>query len=281
MKRARSTRSVRPPRQASKIEESSDLELVERPSDPEPVEGSTAAQETSGVLSTAEKRHLLAQIVRLNPMDCLDESGAFDLARARRVLPACAVQHITIQETTRTDRQGHATVRRNIRVRLVNRLRAMRLDHALLKREGEDRAEARALAQREKLRAAQDAEIERRLQELKEENEQQKVETEIRAMKPEENRQEAKLPIKTKHAGTPHQPQDCPKDSVVPPLHPHPSHATLNHPPEAPPNSQPKTLNSHRPKTFADMGISVPEWMDQNTPYDPMHFIAQGLPKYV
>jgi hypothetical protein len=105
-------------------------------------------------LSTEEKRRLLAQMVRVNLVDCCDDSGAFDMARARRVLPGCAVQQLFIQEVIRTDRQGISTVRRHIRVRLEDRVRAMRLDDVLLEREREQeqqkQADADSLAQREK-----------------------------------------------------------------------------------------------------------------------------------
>lgn len=90
-------------------------------------------------LGIDEKRQLLAQIVRLNPLDCLDDSGAFDLDRARQTLPACAVQELIIDETTRTDRDGNTTTRRRIRVRLVDKLRALKLDDLLERQIAKDR----------------------------------------------------------------------------------------------------------------------------------------------
>ncbi len=79
-------------------------------------------------LTRSEKRLLLAQIIRLNPLDCPDDSGSFNLARARRTLPGAAVQDITIHETTCTDCQGKVTFYRKTHVRLVDKLRALKLD---------------------------------------------------------------------------------------------------------------------------------------------------------
>jgi hypothetical protein len=82
-------------------------------------------------LSVTRKRLLIAQLAEINLLDCFDESGAFDIDRARSALPAFAVQEMTVDEVERTDRAGNTTVRRKIRVRLIDKLRAVKLDTAL------------------------------------------------------------------------------------------------------------------------------------------------------
>jgi hypothetical protein len=157
-----------------------------KPAGPEPAESPEPVERAARTpLSREEKRLLLAEIVRINPLDCLDDSGAFDLARARRVLPDAAVQRLIIRETTRRD----GTVTRTIDVRLVDKIRAMKLDDFLLQQEEEDRADARSLALKKKLRDEQDKEIQRRLEVIEEEEEHFKVEAEIRAMKVAEENQ--------------------------------------------------------------------------------------------
>jgi hypothetical protein len=91
-------------------------------------------------LTRSEKRRLLAQIVRFNPADCFDESGAFDINRVRR-LPGAALQQLAVHEITRTDTQGNTTVRRRITLRTVDKIRAMRFDEELLEGEEEDQPE--------------------------------------------------------------------------------------------------------------------------------------------
>jgi hypothetical protein len=85
----------------------------------------------SATLSVAEKRSRLARIVRADLLDCLDDSGAFDHARARQLLAGGTVQKLFVDEVERTDRHGNTTVRRKIRVYLVDKIRAMKCDEAL------------------------------------------------------------------------------------------------------------------------------------------------------
>jgi len=105
-------------------------------------------------LTRAEKRLLLAQIVRLNPLDCIDESGVFRFSLTRRIVPAAAIQDITITETTRTDAQGKPVTRRRLRIHLVNKLRALKLDNELAKEEEAEHAKAMANTSREPARAS-------------------------------------------------------------------------------------------------------------------------------
>jgi hypothetical protein len=93
-------------------------------------------------LSVAEKRLFLAHLVRLNLLDCLNDSGAFDLTRARQILTGGVIQQLTIDEVERTDRAGNTTVRRKITLRLVDKLRAIKLDDSLETSERRARAEA-------------------------------------------------------------------------------------------------------------------------------------------
>jgi len=99
--------------------------------DPSPPSRSSVPTQKEAPLSLAQTRRLLAQIVHANLLDCFDDSGAFDLDRARRTLPAVAVQHLTIDETTKTDRHGTTTTRRRIRLRLVDKVRALKLSEQL------------------------------------------------------------------------------------------------------------------------------------------------------
>jgi hypothetical protein len=91
-------------------------------------------------LTRDEKRRLLAQIVRLNPADCFNEAGEFDLECVRR-LPGAAIQQLVVHETTRTTVKGETTMRRRITVRLVNKVRAMQYDDELMEGEEEDQPE--------------------------------------------------------------------------------------------------------------------------------------------
>ena len=86
------------------------------------------------LLTPEEKRRILARIVRVNPLDCFDESGAFDIARAKRILPPGAVRHIAVHETTRLNAEGQAVTERRINVRLVDPVSALRLDDQLERR---------------------------------------------------------------------------------------------------------------------------------------------------
>jgi hypothetical protein len=112
-------------------------------------------------LCVAEKRLFLAHLLRLNLLDCFDESGAFDLTRARQVLTGGVIQQLTIDEVERTDRAGNTSVHRKIRIHLVDKLRAIKLDDTLETTERRARAEAEAqragaeqAAQESKARAA-------------------------------------------------------------------------------------------------------------------------------
>jgi hypothetical protein len=87
------------------------------------------------LLSLEEKREILARIVRTNALDCFDESGAFDIALAKRVLPPGAVRHIDVDETTRIDAEGQPVTQRHIRLRLVDPLSALRLDDIFERRQ--------------------------------------------------------------------------------------------------------------------------------------------------
>jgi hypothetical protein len=114
---------------------------------PEPAEGRTADAAESiqwgesapssdtPLLSLEEKRQILARIVRTNSLGCFDESGAFDIALAKRVLPPGAVRHINVDETTRIDAEGQPVTQRRIRLRLVDPLSALRLDDIFERRQ--------------------------------------------------------------------------------------------------------------------------------------------------
>lgn len=106
-------------------------------------------------LTLAEKRSFLAGLIRLNLLDCLDDSGAFDLARARHVLAGGGVQQLVVKEVERTDRAGNTTVRREIRVRLVDKVRALRVDGAL-----EETARRRRAEEEKAARAREESNLE-------------------------------------------------------------------------------------------------------------------------
>ncbi len=53
----------------------------------------------------------------------------------RHSLPLARLQHLVVHETTRTDKAGNKTVQRRITLRLVDKVRAMRLDDLLEDRE--------------------------------------------------------------------------------------------------------------------------------------------------
>jgi len=107
-----------------------------------PISASPSLPHSAPPLSPAEKRLYLAQLVRTDLLDCLDDSGAFDLTLARQVLTGGMVQQLTVDEVTRTDRAGNTTVRRKITVRLVDKVRAIKLDDTLETSERRARAEA-------------------------------------------------------------------------------------------------------------------------------------------
>src|SRR5262249_13749621 len=100
------------------------------------------------LLTLAKKREILSRIANVDLLDCLDESGAFDLARARQVLAGGTVQQLIVDEVTRTDRQGNTTTRRRIRVRVVDKVRAIKQDDACeaiaRRQQAEDQANAQA-----------------------------------------------------------------------------------------------------------------------------------------
>jgi hypothetical protein len=100
----------------------------------DPVACASSTEADTPLLSLEEKRRILARIVRVNPLDCFDESGAFDVARAKRVLPPGAVRHIDVDEITRIDAEGQPVTQRHIRLRLVDPLSALRLDDILERR---------------------------------------------------------------------------------------------------------------------------------------------------
>ena len=113
-------------------------ELVERIESPErrvnPKSEILNPQSDIPLLTLEEKRRILAQIARVNPTDCFDDTGAFDMARAKRILPPGAVRHIAIQETTRMDAEGQPITERSIQLRLVDPVSALRLDDQLERR---------------------------------------------------------------------------------------------------------------------------------------------------
>jgi hypothetical protein len=96
-----------------------------------------AKADTGTKLSRAEMRRMLADAVRLNVVDYLAEDGAFDLERARRGIPPFCIQGFTIEEVVSTDKQGVETVKRKIRLSLVDRLKALALDTDLAEQERE------------------------------------------------------------------------------------------------------------------------------------------------
>ena len=86
------------------------------------------------LLTPEEKRRILARIARVNPLDCFDESGAFDIVKAKRILPPGMVRHIAVHETTRLNAEGQPVTQRRIHVRLVDPVSALRLDDQLERR---------------------------------------------------------------------------------------------------------------------------------------------------
>ena len=86
------------------------------------------------LLTLEEKRRILARIARVNATDCFDESGNFDIARAKRVLPPGAVCSISIHETTCPTAEGQSMTERRIHLRLVDPVSALRLDDQLERR---------------------------------------------------------------------------------------------------------------------------------------------------
>jgi len=86
------------------------------------------------LLTLEEKRRILARIARVNPLDCFDESGAFDIVRAKRILPPGAIRHIAVHETTRLNAEGQPVTQRRIHVRLVDPVSALRLDDLMERR---------------------------------------------------------------------------------------------------------------------------------------------------
>jgi len=105
---------------------------VEPAADVDSFEGQTPAD--IPLLTPEEKRRILARIARVNPLDCFDESGAFDLARAKRILPPGMVRHIAIHETTCLNAEGRPVTQRRIHLRLVDPISALRLDDQLERR---------------------------------------------------------------------------------------------------------------------------------------------------
>ena len=112
---------------------------------PEPVEGLPSVElnpkseilnpnSDIPLLTPEEKRRILARIARVNATDCFDESGAFDLARAKRVLPPGAVRSIAVHETTLLNAEGQPVTERRIHLRLVDPVSALRLDDQLERR---------------------------------------------------------------------------------------------------------------------------------------------------
>jgi hypothetical protein len=92
---------------------------------------STALNAGELTCSLHEKRLFLAQVIRADLLKCHDPEGNFNLARAQLILPEGCVQEINIDETKTTNKNGHTVVRRKIRVKLMDKLRAMKLDESL------------------------------------------------------------------------------------------------------------------------------------------------------
>ena len=86
------------------------------------------------LLTQEEKRRILARIARVNPLDCFDESGAFDIVRAKRILPPGMLRHIAVHEITRLNAEGQPVTERRINVRLVDPVSAIRLDDQMERR---------------------------------------------------------------------------------------------------------------------------------------------------
>jgi hypothetical protein len=106
--------------------EDDDLDAYE---DAEPTPEEAAPSE---FLSVEEKRRILAQIARANLTEFMDDNGAFNAYQARRKLPGCAIQEFTIEETIRIDKQSREEIlKRKIKIKLVDRLKALHMDSAL------------------------------------------------------------------------------------------------------------------------------------------------------
>jgi hypothetical protein len=89
-------------------------------------------EQPSEFLSVEEKRRILAQIARANVTEFMDDNGSFNAYQARRKLPGCAIQEFTIEETIRLDKQSNEEIlRRKIKIKLVDRLKALHMDSAL------------------------------------------------------------------------------------------------------------------------------------------------------
>jgi hypothetical protein len=113
----------------------------------------------SGVLTLEEKCRMLAAIAQVNLLDYFKEDGSFDVGRAQREMPRGCVQALTVDEVTRADRNGNQTTTRKVRLRLVDRLKALALHNELTTaKEGEaDALSGEEKARREKqIREAQE-----------------------------------------------------------------------------------------------------------------------------
>ncbi len=88
-------------------------------------------QEPSDMLSVAEKRRILCQIARANLTEFMDDAGNFNAYQARRHLPGCAIQEYTVEETIRIDGDRREVLKRKVKVKLVDRVKAIKLDSAL------------------------------------------------------------------------------------------------------------------------------------------------------
>lgn len=82
-------------------------------------------------LTLEEKRRMLTDIVQTNVMDYFKEDGSFDVDKARHNIPGWCVQDLSVDEVTRTDRKGNETTTRKVRLRLVDRLKALEMDSVL------------------------------------------------------------------------------------------------------------------------------------------------------
>ncbi len=106
------------------------LKLV-RPEDLLPSKGAKKSQ-SAAALTLEEKQRMLADIVQLNVMDYFNEDGSFDVPRARRCIPSWCLQEFTVNEVTRTDRSGNETTTRKIRLRVVDKLKALDMHSDLM-----------------------------------------------------------------------------------------------------------------------------------------------------
>src|ERR1700749_5164860 len=85
----------------------------------------------SDMLSVAEKRRILCQIARANLTEFMDDAGNFNAYQARRHLPGCAIQEYTVEETIRVDGDRREVLKRKVKVKLVDRVKAIKLDSTL------------------------------------------------------------------------------------------------------------------------------------------------------